>query len=703
MDSMLGLSPTPASVGASASAGAGGLAPLPLPSPSPSPSTDLSLPTSATDSTRDEPDPTIVEALSGSKDRLFVLKLGDDFDNLLSERGNTPGKRCTYAPPSSYQRMLVHRCAQYYKLAIEADGKTISVMLGPESRTPKSRISEIVPIEQTPAPAFKIMRRTADERARAKQPGRADSTGDDQPDGTAATEEPKRRAQMTIEERTAAYEQARSRIFEGFQEKDDQPSPPPTRRDSGNSEPRWVDKQRRSDFSSSSRGSPIPQDMTSIPASYYPPMLFNPNAPSAPSHPPPQSQSYDPNVSAPVPYMYGPQYYPVYAYYPQPQYDPRQGPVPGMQMGYGPPQGVAYPFPPQHAATWPPPIQPQPQLQPQPQHGPETQRHAFPQMAHPPQPNRHMHMSPQNDPFPSHQYMQPYQYAGYMHQPVLVPTPSDAPGSGSGHSSRSGSRNGHGSAHGSNGSNGGAKGPRSSVGPWSASTVATPMRSVTGVNRRLSTSSSSTSAYSSSGGGPGSGSRTPADETASIASSASSSSSRRTYTSTSTTSKHPLPPRPDWAVGLMAEPSLSRTTSTSSTDSRLRMTSRSSSGNQIPRAGAGPVKLGTTASATDFPPLNGNGNGNGAVQNGARTGAWGREGSPATLFGNNMPPPASGGRRFEETDSIPRPAPKSFGLYNPTTGAGPAALPAQAQTQTRASPDSLADQVSKLSFDQGAK
>ncbi|KAJ1306936.1 hypothetical protein OPQ81_007917 [Rhizoctonia solani] len=653
------------------------------------------------DPTRDDPDPTIVEALSGSKDRLFVLKLGDDFDNLLNERGNTtPGKRCTYTPPSSYQRMLVHRCAQYYKLAIEVEGKSISVMLGPESRAPKSRISDIVPMEQAPAPAFKIMRRNADERARAKQPGRADSTGDDQPDA-APTEEAKRRPQMTIEERTAAYNQARSRIFEGFQEKEEQLSPPPTRRDSANSEPRWVDKQRRSDFSSSSRGSPIPQDMA-IPASYYPPMLFNPNAPSAPAHPPPQP--YDPNVSQPVPYMYGPQYYPMYAYYPQPQYDPRQGPVPAMQMGYPPPQGVAYPFPPQHAATWPPPIQPQPQpqLQLQPQHSPET-RHAFPQM-HPPQPNRHM----QNDPFPPHQYMQPYQYAGFMHQPVLVPTPPDAPGSG--HSSRSGSRNGHGSGHGSNGSNGGAKGPRSSVGQWSASTVATPMRSVTGVNRRLSTSSSSTSAYSSSGGGPGSGSRTPADETASIASSTSSSSSRRTYTSTSTTSKHPLPPRPDWAVGLMAEPSLSRTTSTSSNDSRLRMTSRSSSGNQIPRANAGPVKLGTTANATDFPPLNGNGNGNGAVSNGARTGAWGREGSPATLFGNNMSPPAgpsaAAGHRFEETDSIGRPAPKSFGLYNPNTGAGPAALPAQVRTPQEGGAlpaDALADQVSKLSVADGAK
>ena len=82
------------------------------------------------------------------------------------------------------------------------------------------------------------MRRSADERARAKQPGRSDSMEDDQGDGTAGIDEAKRRAQMTIEERTAAYEQARSRIFEGFQEKEAQPSPPPVKRDSGNVEVR---------------------------------------------------------------------------------------------------------------------------------------------------------------------------------------------------------------------------------------------------------------------------------------------------------------------------------------------------------------------------------------------------------------------------------------------------------------------------------
>jgi hypothetical protein len=53
------------------------------------------------------------------------------------------------------------------------------------------------------------------------------------------------------------------------------------------------------------------------------------------------------------------------------------------------------------------------------------------------------------------------------------------------------------------------------------------------------------------------GNRTPAgDEASSTASSSTtSSSSRRTYTST-TSSQHPLPPRPDWAVGLKPQPTL---------------------------------------------------------------------------------------------------------------------------------------------------
>jgi len=76
------------------------------------------------------------------------------------------------------------------------------------------------------------------------------------------------------------------------------------------------------------------------------------------------------------------------------------------------------------------------------------------------------------------------------------------------------------------------------------------------VGPRLSSAMRRASQTSSVGSGS-TGNRTPAgDEASSTASSSTtSSSSRRTYTST-TSSQHPLPPRPDWAVGLKPQPTL---------------------------------------------------------------------------------------------------------------------------------------------------
>lgn len=129
------------------------------------------------------------------------------------------------------------------------------------------------------------------------------------------------------------------------------------------------------------------------------------------------------------------------------------------------------------------------------------------------------------------------------------------------------------------------------------------------------------------------------------------------------------------------------------------------------------------------------------MNGGIRTGAWGRDGSPASLFGNAPNPmsvgigpnnsstgslnaTSSGGagppsanananpRRFEATEGFGRPPPKSFGLYNPGTGAGPAALPVQVRSfqegGSNPSPnansgDALADQVAKLSVVDGEK
>lgn len=137
---------------------------------------------------------------------------------------------------------------------------------------------------------------------------------------------------------------------------------------------------------------------------------------------------------------------------------------------------------------------------------------------------------------------------------------------------------------------------------------------------------------------------------------------------------------------------------------------------------------------------------NGTPNNGVRAGAWGREAPPSTVFGVSMGPGvgqmggnmsvgpnAMGGglnpnnsqggnfnnsgmnananpARFKETDSFGRPPPKSFGLYNPGTGTGPAALPVQVRNSqegglnaTAGSTDALAEQVAKMHVGEGGK
>lgn len=99
--------------------------------PAPSPDSDGSpLSALATDV-----DPQIIEALR-SKDRIYVLKLGETFESLIAERRYVfhrppsfephpvPRQRAELTPATSYQRLLVHRCSAYYKLSPENDPLT---------------------------------------------------------------------------------------------------------------------------------------------------------------------------------------------------------------------------------------------------------------------------------------------------------------------------------------------------------------------------------------------------------------------------------------------------------------------------------------------------------------------------------------------------------------------------------------------------
>ncbi|KAG8679080.1 hypothetical protein FRC09_019275 [Ceratobasidium sp. 395] len=99
---------------------------------------------------------------------------------------------------------------------------------------------------------------------------------------------------------------------------------------------------------------------------------------------------------------------------------------------------------------------------------------------------------------------------------------------------------------------------------------------------------------------------------------------------------------------------------------------------------------------------------------------------PNNLSTGSLNTPSSGGnlpisanvnanpRRFDATEGFGRPAPKSFGLYNPGTGIGPAALPVQVRNAQEGGSslapisgtgagDALAEQVAKLSVGDGEK
>ena len=103
-----------------------------VPRPLSAPSNMAPSPTQLAVGVPTEVDPSIVEALKSSKDRLYVLKLAELMEELIRER--PVGSRIDLRPASSYQRLLVHRCAGYYNLQQEPLPHTIGVITTPESR-----------------------------------------------------------------------------------------------------------------------------------------------------------------------------------------------------------------------------------------------------------------------------------------------------------------------------------------------------------------------------------------------------------------------------------------------------------------------------------------------------------------------------------------------------------------------------------------
>ncbi|KAF7770383.1 hypothetical protein Agabi119p4_6357 [Agaricus bisporus var. burnettii] len=432
-------------------------------------------------------DPQIVEALRG-KDRIYVLKLGEMLESLINEERRP---RVELAPVTSYQRLLVHRCSAYYKLSPETDpmSKTIYVFSTSESRMPPLKISELVPAETTTAPAFKIMRRSSIGR-RSKPSQQAASVTTDEADlsdldpsetgslgGRSNTTGGSTKKRMTIEQREAAYNEARNRIFMDFEEKEkvkdkdinssssslstasgsvknggssagdaDSSSGSPATESEWSGPTRRHDQRHNSGYasaSSSTRSIRSPayinngsgssrNSRAASPSSFQYPSLYEPAAPSvplydaaqhstpsAPMYPhPPYGYGYaqgQPNSSY-VPYPYYPPPYPHFTSPPHPQ---QNVPDPTMTSN-----GEPYPSPP-HMSYGPPYLWPQqhapsPQLQPHsvPPHPPPNGPHPMNSSA-PGQPPYQQYMPPP----PTYSYPMPGYYPPQPGHHVAPPPP----------------------------------------------------------------------------------------------------------------------------------------------------------------------------------------------------------------------------------------------------------------------------------------
>ncbi|KAF8906215.1 hypothetical protein CPB84DRAFT_1704951 [Gymnopilus junonius] len=633
-------------------------------------------------------DPQILEALR-SKDRIYVLKLGETFETLITERRT----RVELFPSTSYQRLLVHRCSAYYRLTPETDPgtKALFVLYTMESRIPDRRICDLVPPESTTQPAFKIMRRSIPER-RSKPASHASSVAGEDVDlsdvepsesgslgGRSSVTNSSTKKRMTIEEREAAYNEARSRIFMDFEKEkgkdkdgsstspslngsasaggrssvsdtDDAVSSPATESEwSAPSASHSRDKRRGGPMSASSNrslrnGGSYHHSSSggSSRNSRAPSPSFNYASlhdPSSAGHIYDPSQHHTPNMYYPNQYAYpypppgqgsNPPFLGPYPYYVAPPYNPYQSPPPVPQHTHSDPQtttSAAESYPPPHITYaqpygWPH-HPPQPPLQ-SPQHSmhmsgpPQQPPQNPPQQMGPPPP-----LQPQS---PQYQFIHPPPGYGYPMNPYYPPPPQQQPPQGqqmppppmnvqqpppppqqpmqhhpgydiprnlngnqmghtpngqfnpqSGNGARSGlgngvlqpNNNGRSNSRGpgaNNNGNGNGIGKRAHMPPSGRSAW----------SYGPGVGNGGLTANSSSAGGDAVGPRFHAqrhpsghssansrsshsDEVSSTSSSTTSSSSRRTYTSTTSSQQHPLPARPDWAVGLKAQPTLAAT------------------------------------------------------------------------------------------------------------------------------------------------
>ncbi|KAF2625407.1 hypothetical protein BU25DRAFT_412841 [Macroventuria anomochaeta] len=164
------------------------------------------------------PDEKLIEALQSPRDRLFVVKIEQDFIDFIKD-----SRESEYSLPNcnTFYRMLAHRLADYYMLGHVVDSTMTGVKI---TRTlfcrippPLSQMVDATKGADTPPvelPARKIMRREdaksgTNTTSNSQNPSKTTS----EVDGSDGSTDGKDKAALTREEREARYREARQRIF----------------------------------------------------------------------------------------------------------------------------------------------------------------------------------------------------------------------------------------------------------------------------------------------------------------------------------------------------------------------------------------------------------------------------------------------------------------------------------------------------------
>lgn len=173
---------------------------------------------------KEEPDERLVNALDNPRDRIFILKFECDAVQFIQKKDSVDMQ---VPPMNSYQRLLVHQLAEYYKLTHISDEKgMITLRISDSTRIPAQSLQDIALSKaagrETPpsGPQLKIMKRT-------KSKNDAENDSASEKGGAKADEkkqsEVKDKAALRAE-KEAAYEAARRRIFADFKEGETPPT-----------------------------------------------------------------------------------------------------------------------------------------------------------------------------------------------------------------------------------------------------------------------------------------------------------------------------------------------------------------------------------------------------------------------------------------------------------------------------------------------